>query len=87
MFSLVVDLAANVTKELSLPALAQQAMNQRKEHAEEIDPAAVRTYTRAVMAQDRGDTERAIELFSQLTTDFPAYTEAADALRQLQSGA
>jgi TolB-like protein len=86
MFSLVVDLAEGITDELSLPALERQAMNQRKERAEEIPHEAVRMYTKALLAQDRGDTDRAIELFSRITSDFPAYTEAGEALKQLRSG-
>lgn len=86
MFSLVVDLAQNVTKELSLPALERQVLNERREHADEIPAQAVRMYTKALLAQDRGDTDRAIELFSQITSEFPAYTEANEALKQLRAG-
>lgn len=86
MFSLVIGLAQNVTKELSLPALERQVLNERKEHADEIPAEAVRMYTKALLAQDRGDTDRAIELFGQITTDFPNYTEANEALKQLRAG-
>lgn len=86
MFSLVIGLAQNVTKELNLPALERQVLNERKEHADEIPAEAVRMYTKALLAQDRGDTDRAIELFGQITTDFPNYTEANEALKQLRAG-
>jgi TolB-like protein len=86
MFSLVVDLAVGITDELSLPALAKQAMQERQDRAEEIPHEAVRMYTKAILAQDRGDTERAIELFSSITEEFPNYTEAGEALKQLRSG-
>jgi TolB-like protein len=86
MFSLVVQLADGITKELSLPALQKQALQEREQRAEEIPHEAVRMYTKALLAQDRGDTDRAIELFSRITTDFPAYTEAGEALKQLRSG-
>jgi TolB-like protein len=86
MFSLVVDLANGITKELSLPTLQRQVLQEREQRAEEIPHEAVRMYTKALLAQDRGDTERAIELFSQITTDFPAYTEASEALKQLRAG-
>ena len=86
MFSLVVGLAQNVTKELNLPALDRQVLNERKEHADEVPAQAVRMYTKALLAQDRGDTDRAIELFGQITSEFPNYTEASEALQQLQAG-
>ncbi len=86
MFSLVVDLAEGITDELSLPALEKQAMQERKDRAEDIPHEAVRMYTKALLAQDRGDTDRAIELFRNVTRDFPQYTEASEALQQLQSG-
>lgn len=85
-FSIVVDLAQKLQQGLDLPQLSRQAMQQRQERSTEIPQEAVRLYTRALLYADRGDTERATELFSQVTRDFPQYTEAQEALRQLQQG-
>jgi TolB-like protein len=84
LFSMVVDLADGVTKGLSLPALSGTMLEQRQERSERIDQEAVKLYTRALLYADRGDRDRAIELFSQVTTRFPDYTEAHEALRQIQ---
>ncbi len=87
LFTLIVELADGITKNLSLPALSQQVKREREERAERIPHEAVRLYTRALLYADRGETDRAIELFNQITTDFPQYTEAGEALEQLRSGA
>lgn len=86
MFTIVVDLAQKLQRDLDLPQLSRQAMQERQERSTEIPQEAVRLYTRALLYADRGDTERATELFSQVTRDFPQYTEAQEALRQLQQG-
>jgi TolB-like protein len=87
LFSLVVELAGGITENLSLPSLSQQVKREREERAERIPHEAVRLYTKALLYADRGERDRAIELFNQITTDFPQYTEAGEALEQLRSGA
>jgi TolB-like protein len=83
---MVVDLANNITQGLDLPVLSEQAFEGRRNRSEDIPQEALRLYSKALLYQDRGDTERAAELFSQVTRDFPEYTEAQEALRQLQQG-
>ncbi len=85
LFSLVVELADGLTRGLNLPPLARQALQERERRSEEIPHEAVVLYTRALFYADRGDNERARELFSQITREFPAYTEASEALRQLRT--
>lgn len=84
MFTMVVDLADGITKGLNLPPLSGAQLEERQQRSERIDQEAVRLYTRALLYADRGNTERAIELFNQVTRDFPEYTEAHEALRQIQ---
>ncbi len=86
LFPMVVDLANNITKGLDLPALSEQAYESRRDRSEDIPQEALRLYSKALLYQDRGDTERAVELFSQVARDFPEYTEAQEALRQIQQG-
>ena len=45
---------------------------------------AVRKYTKGLIYQDRGDTEKAVELFSQVAREFPEYTPAQEALEQIR---
>ena len=84
--SLVVELADAVTKDLSLAPLPRQVQQERQGKAERIPHEAVRLYTKALLYADRGDKDRAIQLFSQITKDFPEYEEAGVQLRQLQAG-
>lgn len=84
--SLVVELASGVTADLNLPALSRQVQQEREEQADRIPHEAVRLYTKALLYADRGDKARAIDLFRQITTQFPEYTEAGEQLKHLQSG-
>jgi TolB-like protein len=84
LYNLVVELGDKITRGVNLPALQRQALEQREQR--DIPADAVRLYMKAVMYQDRGDTERAVQLYSQVVRDFPTYTEAQEALQQLRRG-
>ena len=47
---------------------------------------ALTLYSRALLYTDRGNNERAIELYNRAIEVFPEYTEAKEALRQLRQG-
>jgi len=82
----VIDAAAKITKDLSLPALPKEVQAQREERAEKINKTqAVSYYTKGLLYADRGDTAKAEELFSKALDEFPDYTEAQQALAQLKS--
>jgi curli biogenesis system outer membrane secretion channel CsgG len=82
MFDMVVELADQVTRGAELEPISKSVMNERKDI--KLTEDAVRLYTKGVFYQDRGDTERAVELFSQVTREFPDYTPAQEALSQIQ---
>lgn len=81
----VIDAAAKITKDLSLPALPKQVQAMREEQAQKLSksPQAVSYYTKGLLYADRGDKARAAELFSKALKEFPEYTEAQQALDQL----
>jgi len=80
----VIDAAAQVIKGLSLPALPKDVQARREERAEKLNKTqAVSYYTKGLLYQDRGDTAKAKELFSKALAEFPQYTEAQEALRQV----
>lgn len=86
IYDLVVDLAGQVQEGLDLPRLTRQAMQQREQRQErEVPQEAVRLYVKGLLYQDRGDSERAAELFRQAVSEYPEYTEAHEALRQVSS--
>ncbi len=81
IYAMVVQLADQITRGADLPVLSSQVMNQRLER--EIPQEAVRLYTRAMLYEQRGNTTRAVELYTQVTQEYPQYTEAQQALEQI----
>jgi TolB-like protein len=84
LYGLVVTLAGDVTKGVNLPALPRQAMEQRE--SRQVPTEALQLYSRALLYADRGDSQRAADLFNQAIKVFPEYTEAQEGLRQLKQG-
>ncbi len=82
LYDLLVSLSSQLTSGVNLPALSQAIRQQRE--AREIPAEAMTLYSRALVYQDRGRTERAIELYRRITDEFPQMTEAHEALRQLE---
>jgi TolB-like protein len=84
LYAMVVQLATDVTKGVNLPALPKQAMEQRQ--SRQVPTEALTLYSRALLYQDRGDSQKATELFNKAISVFPEYTEAKDALQQMKQG-
>lgn len=84
IYQMMVELADKVTRGANLPPLPKQAMELRQKR--DIPGEAIRLYNRALLQQERGNTEKAIELFSKVISDFPQYTEAQVALQQIRQG-
>lgn len=84
LYGLLVNLANQVTRGLNLPALPREALDQRQ--SREVPAEAVTLYSRALLYADRGDTQRAAELYNRAIEVFPDYTEAKEGLRQLRQG-
>ncbi len=82
IYTMVVSLADRVTRGARLTPLSRQAMDQRKER--NIPQEAVRLYTRAVLHEQRGEKDKAIELYERVVADFPQYTEAKQQLQQIR---
>jgi len=81
LYASVTKLAADVTKGVNLPALPRQAMEQRENR--KVPTEAVTYYSRALLYADRGNKDKATELFKQALTVFPDYSEAKQGLQQL----
>jgi TolB-like protein len=84
LYEMLVDLADRITRGVNLPPLPAPVAEQRR--TREIPPEAVVLYSRALVYQDGGRREQAIELYRQLADRFPEMTEAREALRQLDGG-
>lgn len=84
LYSLVVNLAGQLTRGLNLPPLPPADMEQRQ--SREVPTEALTLYSRALLYADRGDKRRAEELFTRALGVFPDFTEAKEALRQIRQG-
>jgi len=82
LYQLIVDLAAQLTADVNLPALRNE--EQLEEQAREIPVEALTLFSRAIFFEDRGDTDRAREFYSRAQQAFPDYTEATERLQQLR---
>ncbi len=81
LYQLVVDLADGITRGVDLPPLSKEAMESRK--SREVNQEALRLYAKGLLYQDRGDNDRAADLFRQALNEYPEYTEASEALQQV----
>ena len=64
-----------------VPALAADVREARQ--SRDIPQEAMTLYSRAIFYQDRGLTDRAVELLRRVQEEFPLMTEAPQMLRQL----
>lgn len=82
LYDMVTELATKVTTGLDLPMMPEAVREARAERSS--PPAtAVQFYSRALLYEDRGDAERAAQLYSRAIQEFPEYTEAIEGLEQL----
>ncbi len=84
LFEMVVELANELTRGVNLKPLSREVFNDRKEYASKAPEDAARLYFKGLMHKDRGNNDRAVELFSQAIDRFPEFTEAKEQLRQIQ---
>jgi TolB-like protein len=82
LFDLVRNIAAALNKDLNLPALPHQVSEQRM--SRQVPTEALTFYSRALLYQDRGQRDKAIEYYNKALSVFPQYTEASEGLRRLQ---
>lgn len=84
LYGIVVELAQRVTRGVDLPPLAVEVRREREARSEALPRDAVILYSQAQYFQDRGQLDRAAKLYRRVTTEFPAMTEAREALRRLE---
>jgi TolB-like protein len=86
LYSIVVDVSNRVMNAVKLPPLTLSVRTERQSRASAIPREAVILYSQAQFFHDRGQTDRAIELYRRITDEFPRLTEAREALRQIERG-
>jgi len=82
LYELIRNVAARLMKDANLPALPRQASEQNM--ARQIPTEALTYYSRALLYQDRGQKEKAVEMFNRALAIFPPYTEAQEGLQRVQ---
>jgi TolB-like protein len=86
LYGIIVDVSNRVMNAVNLPPLTPAVRTERESRGTAIPREAVILYSQAQFFQDRGQTERAKELYRRITDEFPRLTEAREALRQIEQG-
>jgi len=81
LYNMVTTIATALTRGVNLPVLPKQAMEMRENR--KVPTEAVTYYSRALLYQDRGNNEKAKELYSRAIEIFPDYSEAKQGLQQV----
>ena len=82
LFDIIRNIAARLMKDASLPALTRQASDQQM--SRQVPTEALTYYSRALLYQDRGQKDKAVEMFNRALVIFPEYAEAKDGLQRVQ---
>lgn len=82
LYRLLVDMAGQIVRDVNLPPLARTAQQERR--SRNVPNEATLLYSRALAYQENGRTDQAVQLYRQIAERFPDYTEAREALRQLE---
>lgn len=82
LFDIIRNISARLMKDANLPALPRQASDQRM--GRQIPTEALTYYSRALLYQDRGQKEKAVEMFNRALAIFPEYAEAQEGLQRVQ---
>ena len=82
LFDIIRNVAARLMKDANLPALTRPAGDQRM--GRQVPTEALTYYSRALLYQDRGQKDKAVEMFNRALTIFPDYAEAKDGLQRAE---
>ena len=82
LFDIIRNVAARLMKDASLPALPRQTSDQRM--SRQVPTEALTYYSRALLFQDRGLKDKAVEMYTRALAIFPDYAEAQEGLQRVQ---
>jgi TolB-like protein len=83
LFDIIRNISARLMKDANLPALQRQASDQRM--GRQIPTEALTYYSRGLLYQDRGQKEKAVEMFTHALSIFPEYAEAQESLQRVKA--
>jgi TolB-like protein len=82
LFDIIRNISVRLMKDANLPALQRQASDQRMNR--QVPTEALTFYSRALLHQDRGQKDKAVEMFNRALAIFPEYAEAQEGLQRVQ---
>jgi TolB-like protein len=83
LFDIIRSLATRLMKDVNLPPLPKNVSDQRM--SRQVPTEALTYYSRALLYQDRGQKDKAVEMYNRALAVFPEYTEAQDGLQRVKT--
>jgi len=83
LFQIIQNVAGRLMKDANLPPLPRQASEQRM--SRQVPTEALTFYSRALLYQDRGQRDKAADMYQRAIAVFPEYAEAAEGLKRLKN--
>jgi len=83
LFDLIRTISERLMKDVNLPQLERRASDQRMDRR--IPTEALTYYSRDLLYQDRGQKDKAVEMYTHALQIFPEYAEAQEGLQRAKS--
>lgn len=83
LFDIIRNVSTRLMKDANLPALQRGASNEQRMNRQ-VPTEALTYYSRALLYQDRGQKDKAVEMFNRAITIFPDFAEAKEGLQRVQ---
>jgi TolB-like protein len=82
LFDIIKNAATKLMKDANLPPLPRQTSDARQ--SRQVPTEALTYYSRAILYQNRGDKDKAVEMYRKALDVFPEYAEATEGLQRVQ---
>ena len=83
LFDIIKSLATRLMKDVNLPPLPKNVSDQRM--SRQVPTEALTYYSRALLYQDRGQKDKAIDMYNKALAVFPEYAEAQAGLQRVKT--
>jgi len=83
LFDIIRNVATRLMKDANLPPVQRGASNEQRMNRQ-VPTEALTYYPRALLYQDRGQKDKAVEMFNRAIAIFPDFAEAKDGLQRAQ---
>jgi TolB-like protein len=83
LYDIIRAVATRLMRDANLPPLSKQASDQRM--SRQVPTEALTFYSRALLYQDRGQRDKAVDMYQRAIAIFPEYAEAAEGLKRLKN--